>query len=223
MYYFKQFPIILYSFDPAKFEYESVVNIFARVNVIPEILTNSLVYYEYQVKDSDTAPIIAFKYYGDALRHWMVYFANQVVDPYFDMPLSEDDLTNQIIYNFGTEANAQATLFNVTQYVNVTTVFQGTSNTISYVSTLQDPYSYNFRTRQLEAITLPTIQNPILQVSNTTVELADGTLVTTTTTLVAQDAYDYMTSANEQLRQIQLIDNQYASTLEQELTQLLSS
>lgn len=199
-----------------------MVNIFARVNVIPEILTNSLVYYEYQVKDSDTAPIIAFKYYGDTLRHWMVYFANQVVDPYFDLPLSEDDLTNQIIYNFGSEANAQATLINITQYVNVTTVFQGTSNTISYVSTLQDPYAYNFRTRQLEAITLPTIQNPILQVSNTTVELADGTLVTTTTTLVAQDAYDYMTSANEQLRQIQLIDNQYASTLEQEFTQLLS-
>jgi hypothetical protein len=222
MEFFQQFPTILYTFDPNLFDYDSVVNIFARVKILDAVLQNSLVYYQYAVKDSDTAEIIASKYYGDTKRHWMVFFANQVVDPYFDVPLKERDLENNIVLQYGSLANAQETLFRVQQFVNVTTTFAGTSNTISYQSTMEDSFSYNFATRQLENITLPSIEFPVLDQGSTTVVFPDGTIVKTNTVWVAQSAYDYHVQQNENKRQIQLLDNQYATSLEQELQSLLS-
>lgn len=223
MEYFQQFPVILYTFDTSLYDYKSVVNIFARVKILDNILQNSLIYYPYSMKDSDKAETISSKYYGDTKRHWIVFFANRVVDPYFDMPLQEHDLEQNIILKYGSLANAQATLYQVQQYVNVTTSFAGTSNTISYVSTLEDAYSYNFVTKQLETIALPTIGSPILDQGTTTVTFPDGTVVTTDTVWVAQSAYDYYISENESKRTIQLLDKQYASTVEQELVSLLSS
>lgn len=223
MYYFAQFPTTFYTFDPNLYDYKSVIDIFSRVDVIPAVLQNSLVFYPYSVKESDDAQIIATKYYGDPLRHWMVYFANKVIDPYFDMPLKQYDLDNNIVLEYGSLANAQATLYQVLQYMNVTTTFGGTSNTISYVSTLEDSYSYNFSNNSLEPVTLPTIMNPVLDQGTTTVTFADGTVVTTDTVWVAQSAYDYLVSQNEEKRQIQLLDKQYAGVLEQQLTSLLSS
>ena len=222
MYYFQQFPNMLYTFDPDLYDYRTVVDIFARCDLIPSVLQNSLIYYPYSVKDSDDATIIAFKYYGDPLRHWMVFYANEVIDPYFDMPLKENDLENNLILEYGSLANAQATLYQVLQYVNVTTTFAGTSNTISYVSTLEDDYSYNFATGALEPITLPTIGNPIINKGTTTVNFPNGTVVSTNTQWVAQSAYDYYVAQNESKREIQLLDKQYASTMEQQLTTLLS-
>ena len=221
MEYFQQFPTILYTFDPNLYDYKSVVNIFARVKILDAVLQNSLVYYQYAVKDSDTTEIIASKYYGDTKRHWMVFFANQVVDPYFDVPLKERDLENNIVLQYGSLANAQITLYRVQQFVNVTTTFAGTSNTISYQSTLEESFSYNFATRQLENITLPSIGSPILDQGTTTVVFPDGTTVKTDTVWVAQSAYDYYVQQNEEKRQVQLIDNQYATSLEQELKSLL--
>ncbi len=223
MNYFQQFDQILYTFDPNLYDYKAVVDIFSRVDIIPAVFQNSLIYYPYSVKDSDDATIIAFKYYGDSFRHWIVYFANQVIDPYFDMPLKEADLENNIILAYGSLANAQANLYQVLQYVNVTTSFGGTSNTISYVSTLEDNYSYNFSTNQLEPVTLPSINFPVRVQDSTTVNFPNGTVVKTDTVWVAQSAYDYLVAQNESKRQIQLIDKKYASVLETELQSLLSS
>ena len=222
MNYFAQFPQILYTFDTNKLEFESVVNIFARVKLLDVILQQDLLYYQYPAQDGDKAWIIADKYYGDPNRHWMVYFANQVVDPYLDMPMSQNDFENNLILAYGSLANAQANLYQVLQYTNVTTTLYGTSNTETYVSTLDAGYTYNFHTKQLELQTLPTISAPILQISNTTVVNPDSSVVTTTVTLVAQSAYDYFDKQNELKRQLNLLDSQYAGTLEQQLSQLLS-
>ena len=222
MNYFAQFPQILYTFDANKLEFESVVNIFARVKLLDVILQQDLLYYQYPAQDGDKAWIIADKYYGDPNRHWMVYFANQVVDPYLDMPMSQNDFENNLILAYGSLANAQANLYQVLQYTNVTTTLYGTSNTETYVSTLDAGYNYNFHTKQLELQTLPTISAPILQISNTTVVNPDSSVVTTTVTLVAQSAYDYFDKQNELKRQLNLLDSQYAGTLEQQLSQLLS-
>ena len=223
MEYFQNFPTMLYTFDPNGLDYRTVRNIFTRTDIINSVLQNSLIYYQYNMKDSDTAEIIADKYYGDTKRHWIVMYANQIIDPYFDFPLKWNDLENNIIAAYGSVANAQATLYQVLQYMNVTTTFQGTSNTISYVSTLEEGYSYNFATNQLQVITLPTIQFPIQNKGTNTTTFPDGTVVSTTTTWVAQSAYDYFVQQNEAKRAIQLLDKQYAGTVEQELTNLLSN
>lgn len=220
--YFQNFPNILYTFDPNLLEYSVVKNIFARVKIVDAILQNSLVYYAYNMKESDSAEIISDKYYGTTKRHWIVMFANQVVDPYFHLPLKETDLKNNIISKYGTLSNAQGTLHHVEQHVNVTSSFAGSSNTISYVSRLQDPYTYNFLTNQVQAITLPNVAFPVIDQGTTSVTMPDGTLVSTDTSLVAISNYDYEVSTNEKKRQIQLLDKQYVDLVESQLQTLLS-
>jgi len=222
MEYFQQFPTMLYTFDPNKIEYTTVRNIFARVKIIDDILQNSLVYYQYNMKDGDNAEIVADKYYGDTKRHWMVFFANRVVDPYFDMPLKQHDLEQNIIAKYGSLSNAQAVIHHVEQRTNVTTSLFGTTTTEQYVATLNQPYTYNFALKQVQGVTLPTIGSPTLQQSTSSITLADGSVVTTTVVLQAVTNYDYEVSVNESKRQVQLIDKQYASMLEKQLTSLLS-
>ncbi len=223
MEYFAQFPTILYTFDPTKYDYKSVVNIFARVKILDSVLENSLVYYQYNMKDSDNAEIIAHKYYGDSKRHWLVFFSNSIVDPYFDMALKDNDLNQNIILKYGSLANAQATIHHVAQYVNVTTSFSGTSNTQSYVSTINDAYTYDFASKQLQAVTLPSINFPVIDKGSTTISFPDGTVVTTDTVWVAVTNYDYEVSNNESKRKIQLVDKQYSSEIESELKNILSN
>jgi hypothetical protein len=223
MEYFQQFPTILYSFNPEEKDFHSVVNIFARVEMLASVLNNGLVYYPYSVQDTDTIEMIAHKYYGDAKRHWIVMFSNQIVDPYFDFPLSTDALNNNIVLEYGSLANAQSILYEVQQQIMTETNYYGNVN-VSYANTtLEEAYTYNFITNQLETITLPSIEFPELQISTTTTTLPDGTVLTVTTTLFAISAYDYLVNQNESKRQIQLLDSQYASAVENQLTNLLSS
>lgn len=53
---------------------------------------------------------IAQKYYGDDTFDWLVYFANDVVDPYYDMPLSEDQLMASIASKYGSLETAGQTI-----------------------------------------------------------------------------------------------------------------
>ena len=69
----------------------------ARASVIPSVLNNALVYYSYDVQDGDTPEIIAYKYYGDVNRFWIVLYCNQLNDPQWDWPLSSNKFKTNII------------------------------------------------------------------------------------------------------------------------------
>jgi hypothetical protein len=55
-----------------------MTDLMARCSIIPEILKNPMLYYEYTIQDGDTPEIVAYKYYGDSYRYWIVLFANQI-------------------------------------------------------------------------------------------------------------------------------------------------
>ena len=80
-----------------------LVNIMARCSVIPEILKSPLVYYSYDIQEGDTPEIIAYKYYGDSYRYWIVLYANQIMDPQWHWPLEssilEDYITDKYDFN----------------------------------------------------------------------------------------------------------------------------
>jgi hypothetical protein len=224
MLYFEQFPTLYYTFDPDNQEFYTLTNIFTRVNVLSSVLQNSLVYYKYAMQDGDTIESIAFKYYGDPLRHWMVIFANMAIDPYFDFVLNNDAFSNNIIAAYGSEANAQSQIAVYQQTETVTTVINGVANTKTYSATVTpEPYTYNFATNQLVPRTLPTIDNPVVIVSNNSVITPDGALVTTVTTLTAVTAYDNQVAINEAKREIILIDTAYAPQIEAQFQSLLGS
>lgn len=224
MEYFSQFPNLFYTFDKNQQEFFTLKNIFARVNVIGSVLQNSEVYYKYSVQEQDTLESIAFKYYGDPKRHWMIILANMIIDPYFDMPLKQDDFQNNIILKYGSAANALHQIAVYQQTLTVESISEGLSNTQTYVSTVTpEPYTYDFRRKELLPTVLPTLGNPIITTNQSDVIVPDGTRVITTTTLEAIDAYTNETNINEAKRLIVLIDATYASQVENEFQNLLAT
>ena len=107
--YFGNFPKINYSITGDKKVTESAVNIFKRYAILRNVLSNSGSYVLYEVDDKDTPEILAEKVYKDAGAAWIILYANQIIDPQFDWPLSDRNFKNYIIRKYGSIANAQTT------------------------------------------------------------------------------------------------------------------
>src|ERR1700756_4628672 len=151
MEYFSRFPTTLYSFDTANNDFRTVVNILDRTAFIPQVLSQGFIFYPYSYKDGDKPEIIADKYYGDTKRHWIVMYANQIIDPWNDFALGQNDLNNQIILQYGSLANASSNLHHIEMRTTTLTMSpQGSANTQTVVTILTtEPYVYNFSTGQL--------------------------------------------------------------------------
>lgn len=87
MNYFSDFGSVYYTFDRDAKNLKLVTNIFTKIQVIPEILKNTSIYFKYSVKDQEKPEDLAFNVYGDANRYWIITFANQILNPKFDWPL----------------------------------------------------------------------------------------------------------------------------------------
>lgn len=80
MKYFENFPIIEY-------QGRRVRDITRRSAFIQTIANNPYVYYPYTVKEGERAEDIAKWYYGSVDYIWLVYMANNIIDPYYEWPM----------------------------------------------------------------------------------------------------------------------------------------
>ena len=87
--YFKKFDKIQYGFDKENFK--SVTDIMKRVKVRDKVLDNITLYDKYAVVSGETPETIAFKLYGDPELHWVILLTNNIVDRYYDWPMSEQE------------------------------------------------------------------------------------------------------------------------------------
>lgn len=109
--FFNLFPKIAYDITGKRLKtYNQVTNIFFRLRVIREILSNVSAYYEYLVKDSDTPENLAEKIYGDAEAHWIILMANDIIDGQYDWPLNDRDLKKYLIAKYGSIEKSQTSV-----------------------------------------------------------------------------------------------------------------
>jgi hypothetical protein len=81
-----------------------VTDITKRVAFEEEFKKNSAAYIKFVVTDEDTPEIIAFKFYGDVEKHWIVLMMNDIIDPQFDWPMKERDLIKFIDNKYSANA-----------------------------------------------------------------------------------------------------------------------
>lgn len=103
MKYFSRFPIVNYANTLA-------VNILTRVQILESVRKQSTVFYPYTMKDGERPDTISYDYYDDVGYDWMIYLANQVVDPYYGVYLNSTDFENYIETKYGSTANASSTI-----------------------------------------------------------------------------------------------------------------
>ena len=99
--YFNYLPNISLATRPIRFpwssqQYETAKNIFRRFRISDAALDSLLYYKRYTVTDSDRPDLIAEKIYGDSDYDWIILLANNIINPYFDWPMSTPVLEDYI-------------------------------------------------------------------------------------------------------------------------------
>jgi hypothetical protein len=197
MQYFKSLPKIIYT-DKNNVS-TLYTNLLARVSIIPSVLTNALNFYSYDVQDDDTPEIVAYKYYGDVNRYWIVLYSNEIMDPQWDWPLSSSKFESN---NFSH--------VDIHHYEKIITKTNRTSGTDFDITTSVEKYEISFE----EYLTL-----------NQTVLPTNYSFNTGSVDVIIQPKavsyYEYEYDLNESKRNIRLLNKIYADELESEFVKLM--
>lgn len=202
----------------------ALTNIMTRSAFLQEVLDNTSVFYEYQVKDGETAEIIADKLYGDPKRFWIVLLFNKLNNPYYDFPLTTDQLNDMIENKYGqTIEDSQTTLHHYEDRVTTTVYYNGvvdseTEERFTISAQYQDPTTGLAIARP----SLPTVDGSIVGES-TTQDFGAGITVTTAHLIVALSNYTYEIEENEKRRSIKLLDAGYVGAVENEFRRLMAN
>lgn len=94
MNYFDKLPTITYDGQVAK-------NLLSRAKLSDRTKNNRMIYYPYTLEEGDRVDQVSQNYYDDPGYSWLIWFANDTVDPYYDMPLSDEDLYSLIVAKYG--------------------------------------------------------------------------------------------------------------------------
>lgn len=100
MNFFNKLPTITYNNNMAR-------NIMARAKLSDTTKANSRLFIPYTTGGEDRIDTLSQHYYGTPNYTWLIWFANETIDPYYGMALSEYDLEQFIISKYGSLAEAQ--------------------------------------------------------------------------------------------------------------------
>lgn len=199
MQYFDTLPKVVYTQNGVASIY---TNLLARVSVIPQILKDPLLYYTYDIQEGDTPEIIAHKYYGDSYRYWIVLFANELLDPQWDWPM-----TSRVFEQYLADKYPSTNVYSeVEYYEKIITQYDSNTQTTTVNKVRIDEDAYNLLpVTQTATYTLPT--GP----------------VTITTERNAVSVYDYELDLNESKRNIKILNSIYVNQFEEQFKQLLTT
>ena len=113
--YFSTFPKIRYFGVLA-------TNITLRSAFISKLKEYSSVYYPFVIEDGDTPDNIAAKYYGDSNFDWLVYMANNIIDPYTQWPKTSIEFDAYIAKKYGSIDQAKSQIAFYRKYPEVSYV-----------------------------------------------------------------------------------------------------
>lgn len=91
--YFDNFPTV-------KYDGIEVRDITRRKKFLQNNLNNPFVFLPYTIKDNDRPEDIAYYYYGSVDYTWLVLLPNNIIDPYHQWPLSDDNFDKMLMTKY---------------------------------------------------------------------------------------------------------------------------
>lgn len=189
-----------------------MTNLLSRVELIQSLLNDPLLFYSYDIQEGDTPEIVADKYYGDSYRYWLVMFSNQLFDPQWDWPLTSKQFGDYLFAKYKVnESNTYGQIISTTQ--------QTIKEYRKVITTIDsDTLVQTTKAIVVDSNTYTTGVN-----STTTQSFSSGSTVTQTVDYQSISIYDYELEENEAKRNINLINNKYASQVEAQLQTLMGT
>jgi hypothetical protein len=92
--FFEKFPLVSYNGRDMR-------NLILKSRVIRDVLSKIEVMHPFVINDGERADTVAYDYYGDSELYWLVYMCNDIVDPYYDWPLDQQEFRAYIIKKYG--------------------------------------------------------------------------------------------------------------------------
>lgn len=223
MKYFESFPGTLYTFDKNTINQQVVTDILARSTFLREIANNTSIAYEYNVKETDTPEIIAHKVYGDAYRSWIVLLFNQIINPYYDFPLTSVALDSYIENKYSQTINqALTTIHHYEKEVTKEAMYNGLIIDKTTETFIIGEFEVDYSDNSITPATLPGTADTSLVVSTETIAYPNYSLKITTVNRAVSN-YTYEVNENEKKRQIKLLDEKFVQRVEDEFRSLMSN
>lgn len=118
--YFSNFPKILYDIEgknSIKPNYTTVINLMIRQKFRDAIVDDVTTYYPYYIQEDERPDVLAYEVYGDVKYVWMIFMINNIVDPYWEWPLSAKQFTKYIENKYGSAGAAKTNVHHYEQIV----------------------------------------------------------------------------------------------------------
>ena len=117
-FYFRPFPKVFYDVKKQNNKDSVLTNITARYKIRDILKQRAAIFYNYTVKEQDTPSNVAFRYYDDETLDWVIFLINDIIDPYYDWPLSYNTFIEFIKSLYGSVDTAMATTYEYRQILN---------------------------------------------------------------------------------------------------------
>lgn len=130
--YFRKFPLTSYNGMPA-------VNIVKRVAFNENVENFISAFYTYTLSKDEKIDHLAFNYYDDVDYDWLIYHANDIVDPFYDVPLESMVFESYIAKKYGSREIARET---IVHYKNNYAVDESILTTNEYNNLLPERKKY---------------------------------------------------------------------------------
>ena len=88
-----------------------VTNIIAKVKFEQSVQENFAIFYPYTIQQGERADHIAARVYEDPNLDWIIYLSNNITDPYYDWPLSQEQFNQYILAKYGSIPKAEEIAF----------------------------------------------------------------------------------------------------------------
>jgi hypothetical protein len=209
------------NFEMIRYNNAVMINITQRAAILNKVFGNRYAFYPYLVKNGMRAEEVAERYYGDPNFVWLVYFSNDIIDPYHQWTMDEETFKTHVNEKYGSiQAAAQKIIsYRVNWYEDTTILSKSQFNVLSgslkkYWTPRYDnsnvPISYVRKELNYSASTTNAEGDVILNVPDE--ELSYW---------VPVSAYEYEEEENRKKANIRLIDSRLAKTAETNLRELL--
>jgi len=196
--YFRYYPQTQYAFANGSFTIEKSVKNISLKTVLKDGLSQDdpYAFLRYTIVENEKAEDIADFYYDDPAMSWLVYFANDIVDPYTQWPKTYENFTEYFRKKYASQALPTGT--------DAIVWGQDTTRTDNIV---------HWKKTDDETILISPDSYIRAQTFNGDFVAGDWTAVR---------RFDYEMEENEELRNIILVNTSYAQTVLENLRSLLN-
>lgn len=144
---------MLYSFLPrTTFKNREIVDITKSVKLDDLVKKQAINFVAYSIPEGDTPEVVAFDYYDDATLAWLVLLANNLIDPYYQWPISQLDFRKWMEKKYGSLAVSQSTILfyeHKTKNITISKESYDHSATLDYINAgdYSAVYAYDYYDR----------------------------------------------------------------------------